>query len=579
MTIGKHKSIQAFLLFFILSTILIFAQKQRNYIYVFDCTKSMERDFHIWEPAKKWLKEDIERQPDEASITIIPFIANPNNPIKFRRENFDWEEIEKSLDKLINAPNTRTGVCLAWDKGLSELSKDKDNYLYLLTDGEDNLKGYGKTALQDRFLNWCNQNLKDYAFYVTLSPNAEAVLKDLNINCGRFFHVSGEHLPPFGAFTPNEFTVNLRDIKDKTIAFSTDGEFDVSTKCNDPNINIEIVNGAIKHGKATFKIKPLKDKTTLIEELTERYDVICAVTPKDTNDLKIVNGDITIHIDNRPNRNLDIISEEQEGEASWYDSFLFCGKKDQDTIYIPLNSQWNELAKKHNSSLNMHIYCETLKDDDYKMFINGNPIKNNVFEISSKDDDNVLSFVFADNAPDDTHYFTIKASPSDCNKLECINDIDVNTKPYENSLRVTYDIDWNPLKTFLFWFVIILLTLAALWFCVLKPTTISKFKNSSIMVMDPYYSRIKVNGARKLVFTSKTKKDKLIPRLFLGRTVYAINPIWKNELIMEPGLKKNMKVIANKNYIIDPYSSNLQPTLEYNIIDNETNEKIKVMIQ
>ena len=576
MTIGKHRIILSFLLFFLVSAIQIFAQKQRNYIYVFDCTESM-KDFKMWEPAKQWLEEDISRQSDDASITIIPFRDNPDKVIKFTKSDFDWSKTEESLDSLISSPHSKTGVCRAWDKGIKEINTKKDNYLYLLTDGED---GYdGKNALQNRLLSWCKNNKNDYGFYVTLSEQAKMVLKDLNIDCDRFFTIDGAHLPPFGAFTPNEFTVSLRNIKAKTISFSTDGEFDVLTKCDDSNFNIEIEDGAIKNGKATFKIKPLKDTKALIEELPERYDLTCSVAPKDSEDLKIVNGDITIHIDNRPIRNLDIISEEQEGEASWYDSFLFCGKKDQDTINIPLNTQWNELAKKYNSSLKMHIGCETLKANDYKMFINGSPIKNNVFEITSNNDNNVLSLVFSDDAPDDTHYFTIKASPSDCNKLECVNDVDINNQPYENSLRITYDIDWNPLKTFLVWFCIILIALAALWFCILKPTMISKFKNSSIMVMDPYYSRIKVNGARKLVFTSRQKKDKLLPKIFLGETVYEINPIWKNELIMEPGLKKNIKVIANRNYTIDPYASNLQPTLEYNIIDNDSNEKIKVMIQ
>ncbi len=565
-----------FALVFLFSSLAVMAQRQRNYIYVFDCTASM-KDFKMWEPAKEWLEEDIRRQSDDASITIIPFRDNPDRVIKFIKSDFEWSKIEETLDSLISSPHTKTGVCRAWDKGIKEMNPQKDNYLYLLTDGED---GYdGKSALQNRFLSWCKNNKNDYGFYVTLSDQAKMVLKDLNIDCDRFFTIDGVHLPPFGAFTPNEFTVSLRNIKDKTIAFSTDGEFYVLTKCEDPFFDIELEGGFIKNGKATFKIKPLKDLAALIEELPEQYDFICSVTPKDKQDLNIVNGNVTIHIDNRPIRNLDIISEEQEGEASWYDSFLLWGKKEQDTIYIPLCSQWNELAKKYNSSLRMHISCETLEDDDYKMFINGSPIKNNVFELASNNDDNVLSFIFADNAPDDTHYFTIKASPSDCNKLECINDLDVNTKPYENSLRITYDIDWNPFKTFLFWLGIILLALAALWFCVLRPTMISKFKNSSIMVMEPYYSRVKVNGARKLVFTSKQKKDKILPKFFFGKTVYAINPIWRNDLVMEPGLKKNMKIIANRNYTIDPYASNLEPTLEYNIINNETDEKIKVMIQ
>ena len=570
-------------LLFILTTLSLFSygQKQRNYIYVFDCTASMKmKKINMWEPAKKWLKEDIDRQSDDASITIIPFRDKPDMVINFHKDDFDWSKIENTLDSLIYNHKGRTGICFAWDKGVEELklNNKKDNYLYLLTDGEEEYES--KSALQNRLLSWCKNNKSDYGFYVTLSEQAKMVLKDLNINCDRFFTIDGGHLPPFGAFTPNEFIVNLRDIKDKTVGFSTDGDFDIKVECADSNFIVNVCGNRISNGKATFQVKPKKDKKVLIEELPEIYDLQCKVLSADPNKLRIVNGNFIIHVDNRPIRNLDIISEEQEGEASWYDSFLLWGKKDQDTINIPLNDKWNELAKKYASGVNLHISCESLKPDDYKMFLNGKEIPHNgTIKLTAGNEQDVLSVVFSDDAPDDTHYFTIKATPSDCNKLECINDIDVNIQPYENSLRITYNICWNPLKTFLFWFVILLIALAVLWFLVLKPTLISKFKNSSIMVMEPYYSRIRVNGARKLVFTSKPKKDGFFPRVFLGQTVYAINPIWRNDLVMEPGLKKNMRVIANKNFIIDPYASNLQPTCEYKIIDTETNDKVKVMVQ
>lgn len=70
--------------------------KQRQYIYVFDCTQSMDKDYGIWESAKQWLKEDIERKRDNALITIVPF-RDGNDGIMgpFLKSQVNWSSLEK----------------------------------------------------------------------------------------------------------------------------------------------------------------------------------------------------------------------------------------------------------------------------------------------------------------------------------------------------------------------------------------------------------------------------------------------------------------------------------------------------
>ena len=51
------------------------AQRERNYIYLFDCTQSMEGyggQPDIWSQTKQWLWDDIGQLKD-GQITIIPF--------------------------------------------------------------------------------------------------------------------------------------------------------------------------------------------------------------------------------------------------------------------------------------------------------------------------------------------------------------------------------------------------------------------------------------------------------------------------------------------------------------------------
>ena len=552
------------------------AQRQRNYIYVFDCTRSM-LNLKLWEPAKKWLKEDIERQSDEASITIIPFRDNPLDVWKFQKARLEWSELEKKLEDIVNQPGGYTGICRAWDRGLEELNPDKDNYYYLMTDGREECDKLSN--LQNRLKHWCNNKESDYGFFVTLSDEAELVLKDLNIDCDRFFTIDGsKHIPPIGIFAPSEFTVNLREIKDKDLLFSTYGEFPVSVVCNDPNFSVSIADNHIAGGKARFSVKPVKDKNELINELPELYTFQCQIQPKDKDELFMPNDTVTVRVSNKPVRNLTIVSEEQAGEAEWYDSCLFFDKKEQDTINIQLQNSWNELAKKYKSAIRFNVACDKLKPEQYKLLLNGKEVPSTSFELTSESENDILSVIFADDTPDDTYYFNIKATKSACHNLETINDEEITTAAYENTLRLEYDVCWNPLKTFIFWFLLILAALTILWFFLLRPMMISRFKIGSIMVTDPYFSNIRIHRARRLIFTSKQKKDNIVWRILLGKTIYSINPVWTDDLEVIPGLKKGVKVITKGKYTIDPYAANLQSGNDYTITHNDTNQQIKITV-
>ncbi len=308
---------------------------------------------------------------------------------------------------------------------------------------------------------------------------------------------------------------------------------------------------------------------------------MCDIIPqkiKGEEAVSIRNNPIGITVDNRPVRNLNIISEEQSAEASWYDSFFFCGAKEPDTVAINLNNTWNELAKKYGSALKIHVKSDGLKKGNYTLLLNGKKLDADDFTLSADSENDELGIVIDPSVDDDTYYFELTSELSDCDKLETINDKDIKNESYANSVRLDYDVDWNPLKTFLFWFVVLLAAFAALWFFCLKPLCISRFKAGSLMVMDPYYSNLRINGARKLVFTAKPKTDNFFKRLFLGKTIFSINPVWITDLVMEPGTKKGVRMLpTGGKYTADPYASTLQQG-EYTIINNTTNEKVKIMV-
>ena len=156
-----------FLLLLIVLPLALYAQRQRNYIYIFDCTGSMKKPNNIWEPSKEFLKEDIEQLDKNANVTIVLFHQEAPTPIKFKAKDFDWDEVEGRCEELIKQ-SKYTGICKAWDLGLKFIDPKRNNYLYLFTDGTENVHPQRTDAVCERIKNWCRQAPNNYAFFVAL---------------------------------------------------------------------------------------------------------------------------------------------------------------------------------------------------------------------------------------------------------------------------------------------------------------------------------------------------------------------------------------------------------------------------
>ena len=61
------------LLLFLIMSVSVMAQRQRNYVYLFDCTWSMKRPNGIWEQAKQFMKDNIDQLDENANVTIVLF--------------------------------------------------------------------------------------------------------------------------------------------------------------------------------------------------------------------------------------------------------------------------------------------------------------------------------------------------------------------------------------------------------------------------------------------------------------------------------------------------------------------------
>lgn len=564
-------------IFSLITSVSVLAQRERNYIYLLDCTKSMTGyggSPNIWEPTKQYLKTELGKHSQGTTFHVIPFQDNVFPAFNFKAEDFKWKDIEKELDKIVQKI-TNTNICDAWDAIDQHIDSHKDNYVILLTDGKDNVKG--RDALAKKLSKWCNKFTNTYAFYVQLTEAAidEKVAKVINL-CENEFVVDatkGKGIPVFGGFEKDLIiyanTLNLERIH--LLGFSSVGTYSANTLCNDPYFDVKISNGKIEGGFVPVQIVAKKEISAINAAIPQTYNFTFDVC---SDEIDIINPTVKVQMTNKPERSLETISEETSmGEANWYDSFLFWNASIPDTLSVDLKAKFNAKAKKDESSVVLQIK-DSDGNNDFQLLYNNQPIDDGCISLNGGDNSpSVLSVVFNSDAKEGARYLTIKVLTS--KELDKINDLPLDE--YELTLRSEYDVDWNPLKTVFMWLGILILAALLLWFILLKHLVYPTINVKYIQINDPYFSKVNVKGTRRVVFTNKDMRQGIISRIFTGAILYKKNDVWNSPLTFEAGSKKRtLRVIRNGNYVFDPFTSNLKAPNDY-VIEN-VNDKTKIFI-
>ena len=335
---------------------------------------------------------------------------------------------------------------------------------------------------------------------------------------------------------------------------------------------MQIVDGKIEGGVVSVKIKARKPIAQINASIPQTYNFTFDVK---SNDVEIVNPTISVQITNKPERSLEILSEESDmGKATWYDRFLFWRASTPDTLNIDLKALFNDEARKDGSMVEFEIKDKD-REKDFQLFFNGQSVENNRILFNSDTTPSVLSIVFNRDAKEGKRYLTI--TPSAKHELDNINEQPVQN--YELTLRSKYAVMWNPLKTILMWLSIILLAALVLWFLLIKHFMYPSISVKTILITDPYFSKVNVKGVRRVVFTNKKMEQGLLNRIFTGKILYKKNEAWTEPLAFEAGAKKKtLRVVRTKNYVFDPYTSMLKAPSDYVVENTNDGTKIKLSV-
>lgn len=558
----------------------LFAQRERNYIYLLDCTKSMigyGGSPSIFEPTKAYLKSELEKHTSGTTLHVIPFQGDVLPSISFNAEDFNakkWKEIEEKINGYVQNV-TGTNICDAWDATGGYIDLHKDNYIILLTDGKDTRNGM--TAVAKKLSEWCGKYPNTYAFYVQLTEAAidQGVAKVIDICNNEFVVDASKGIPVFGSFDNGLIifanTLNL----DKThkLGFSSAGRYTAKAICSDPYFDVKVVDNNIEGGIVPVQIVAKQPIAQINAAIPQTYNFTFDVQSSEVN---IINPTVKVQMTNKPERTLEMLSDETDmGKATWYDSFLFWGASDPDTLSVDLKTAFNDEAKKDDSAVEFHI-VDTDGAQDYELFYNGQPLNSGNITIRSNDNaPSILSVVYNPTAKEGKRYLDVRAAAKQ--ELDNINDQPV--EQYQLSLRSEYIVNWNPLKTILMWFGILILVALLLWFLLVKHLIYPAIKVKTIQISDPYFSKVNVKGKRRVVFTNKKMEQSLLSRIFTGEILYKKHDIWTSPLAFEPGTKKKtLRVVRPTDYVFNPFTSTLKAPNDYKVENTKDNTKINISI-
>lgn len=236
------------------------AERERNNIFIFDCTASMKSPNKVWEPARAAFHATVGAQSrvGQSRFVVIPFNDVPYEPISFASSEYQSKkaDIDKSFEKYVSSPHRYTVISDALTRAFGLCDDNLENRIYLLTDGKP--EGSDSPArVAATIKKWCDNHRNARLFYVVLKPDAMpgdvAAVVDA---CSDAYAVTcTDNQIPQIADISGTVRANIEEL-DAThrIDFSNPGEYPVRVSCADTIFNVEAVGGRAADGAVQLKI-------------------------------------------------------------------------------------------------------------------------------------------------------------------------------------------------------------------------------------------------------------------------------------------------------------------------------------
>ena len=505
----------------------------------------------MWKDLKIAIIECIQYAEEDPGneITIVTF----NDAI---RDVITREASADGKQSLVNYVRTYkykshkyTNIVDPVNKFYSLLGKDKINYMFLFTDG-DNDHPTTKAQLIPTLDSWTSKTFgrNAYGFYVLVHPDADkSDIRNSVQSQDNFWIVKDAKVRIKICSFPSSLKYNIRDEKGpQAISIrgkyaNADGKVQLAT--NDEYYDIVCSDKAIRNGKLDYEVKPKKgvtppaSHTMLLNPVLSDADPYTFVGPKE----------IRLIVSNLPERSLALTIEDKNlGKASYHGAFLF-SKEGSKPLLSDIRVTFSDQAKAENSSAIMKIYFVDKKTEqkispgsqNLTILINGKELTGDSFKLSPEMSNVALSISGQPETRRGSYYGRIELVPYN------LDNYSINGTPDVFKWKMSFRQQWNPLKLGLVWLLGILAAAFLLWMFILKPIFYPRFgsiqKTFNVPGMAPLI--IKFKGSRMIVVAaSHQKKQSGWNRFWTGRILYKTHPAFVAPIAFKP--TKGHKVLA-----------------------------------
>lgn len=501
----------------------------------------------LWDPAKEALDATISMQQliPGSEFFVIPFGDAPYEVFAFDTSGYgaNKTKIDRAFEDYVNKAKY-THITDVLQAGFAKADPNKENNIYLLTDGEPN-GGDSAEKVAETIRKWCASHRNSRLFYVALTngvinPTIRAAIDA----CPDAFIVQCEGgVIPIIAHISQDVYTNIEELGTaRELAFSLPGEHKLTVTSDDSLITVSAVRAADGRIVLSFAAKNGLSTEELHQALQGLDHEFGATVQFSDPRFIIANPDITVHVADEVPTSVELCGGREETRADgvhWYDSFLWSEAADDTRIVWNLAPAFkNQLA---HSSLSFKL-VDADDTDDFEAWYNGQPLTAGEAFTVKPGEEAVLEMAFDHKAATGKRYFTIM--PAGVNSVDMINGAPAADFT-GTTLRTSYSVDWNPLKTILFWTGIVLLAALVLWLVVLKRIFFPVIAMSKVELTGPgsYYCSKKIKGKRRVVLTNKRKSQNVLSRIFTGKIEYVRADHFVPEITIEAATgKKKVKV-------------------------------------
>jgi len=227
-------------------------------------------------------------EEDNSTFRILPFTTDIIDFTKvFTASATGKSNALSYIDKYVISPQIRgyTNICAAWEKANSYIDKGKSNFIYLYTDGEQNISygPEGRNCLQALVTKYCELTKgSSFTYFVSINSNNRVVFP---AECGTILEVGGHTPPPPPKslnLTPlsNSLYFNLQDGMTQIIRFRANGDRKVGASFkplgkltfSDPSYSLDVeltLKKEYDNNSVDFELKLIDFSNTTINRMKQ----------------------------------------------------------------------------------------------------------------------------------------------------------------------------------------------------------------------------------------------------------------------------------------------------------------------